>query len=150
MTDTSATPASLIPDSPRSATAHPPGHLLNALIQNARVAGATSIQLTFAGDTLSVADNGKGISDLTHLLHAASISQGSEVREGNHPLAPGIATALAACDAIRVASRATGTDARGFVAVSEHVLAGESVAIVPVYRPEQGTTVTLYGVMMDA
>ncbi|UJJ60438.1 ATP-binding protein [Rhodanobacter denitrificans] len=122
-----------------------PASVYGELLQNARRAGATRIDVTFDGETLSVADNGHGIADLQQLLLKATSEWAADVMEEDRPFGLGFLSALYACDSIRVATRTADTLGRGFIAMTEHVLAGEVVAIVPLAQSEAGTTVTLYG-----
>lgn len=122
-----------------------PASVYGELLQNARRAGATHIDVTFDGQSLSVTDNGHGIADLQQLLLKASSDWDSSVIEEDRPFGMGFLAALYACDSIRVATRTYGSPARGFVAMTEHVLAGDPVVVVPVAHERVGTTITLYG-----
>ncbi|MEY2161563.1 MULTISPECIES: ATP-binding protein [unclassified Rhodanobacter] len=122
-----------------------PASVYGELLQNARRAGATLIEVTFDGETLSVADNGHGIEDLQQLLLKATSEWTADVIEEDRPFGLGFLAAVYACDSIRVATRTANNSGQGFIAMTEHVLAGDVVAVVPVTREEAGTTVTLYG-----
>ncbi|WP_176000339.1 ATP-binding protein [Burkholderia vietnamiensis] len=77
---------------------------LAELIQNSRRAGATKVELTLEGKTLTVVDDGHGIADFQNLFTIAESGWDNQTRSLESPFGMGFTSALFACGQIRVES----------------------------------------------
>jgi len=78
---------------------------LAELIQNSRRAGATGVDITFEGDTLSVVDDGAGIENFQHLFTIADSGWDNQTMSLENPFGMGFTSALFACEKLMVESR---------------------------------------------
>lgn len=106
------------------------GAVLGELLQNARRAGATQVSVSFdAGTkTITVEDDGIGISDLQDLLTAAKSGWEEETKHTEHPFGLGFLSTLYVCTAIEID---TAGEAGSFSlhAKTADLLDGKSVAV---------------------
>lgn len=77
---------------------------LAELIQNSRRAGATKVELTLEGKTLTVVDDGHGIADFQNLFTIAESGWDHKTRSLESPFGMGFTSALFACTHLRVES----------------------------------------------
>jgi hypothetical protein len=78
---------------------------LAELIQNSRRAGATKVELTLDGKTLTVIDDGCGIEDFQNLFTIAESGWDSQTQSLESPFGMGFTSALFACKHLKVESR---------------------------------------------
>ncbi|CAB3754555.1 ATP-binding protein [Paraburkholderia humisilvae] len=74
------------------------------LMQNSRRAGATKVELTLEGKTLTVVDDGHGIADFQKLFTIAESGWDNKTRSLESPFGIGFTSALFACSHLRVES----------------------------------------------
>lgn len=121
--------------------------VLGELMQNARRAGATSVQFEFAPETkiLQITDDGCGISSLETLLTVAESGWDADVVAQEHPFGIGFLSALFACRHIAVVSKS------GRISVNtEDVLSFKPVTVSPVTDWDGITRITLLGVELES
>lgn len=117
--------------------------VLGELMQNARRAGATRVEILFEGITLSVLDDGKGIDNLQDLLTAADSGWDQETTAQESPFGLGFLSTLYCSKQIEVYTRKAGDDiGTGFIATTEELLNGGKAYPVIKEMPV-GTQVTL-------
>ena len=115
--------------------------VLAELMQNARRAGASRVEITHNEDagTLSVADDGIGLDDFSLLLSIAKSGWEGEVKEQESPYGLGWISTLFACAEVEVVSRGQRLRAKTADLIALMPVALESV-------PDDGlTTITLRG-----
>jgi hypothetical protein len=120
--------------------------VLGELMQNARRAGATSVNFEFAPETkiLRVTDNGCGIDSIETLLTVAESGWDADVVAQEHPFGIGFLSALFACRHITVVSKS------GRISVdTDDVLSFKPVNITPVPEWDNVTTITMVGVDLE-
>ncbi|MBS3964179.1 MAG: ATP-binding protein [Methylomonas sp.] len=120
--------------------------VLGELMQNARRAGATSINFEFAPETriLRVTDNGCGIDSIETLLTVAESGWDADVVAQEHPFGIGFLSALFACRHITVVSKS------GRISVdTDDVLSFKPVNITPVPKWDNVTTITMVAVDLE-
>jgi hypothetical protein len=117
--------------------------VLGELMQNARRAGATSVNFNFAPETkiLRVTDNGCGIDSIETLLTVAESGWDADVVAQEHPFGIGFLSALFACHHMTVVSKS------GRISVNtDDVLSFKPVNIAPVPEWDNVTSITMVGV----
>ncbi|MCD2453647.1 ATP-binding protein [Methylicorpusculum oleiharenae] len=120
--------------------------VLGELMQNARRAGATSVNFDFAPETkiLRVTDNGCGIDSIETLLTVAESGWDADVVAQEHPFGIGFLSALFACRHITVVSKS------GRISVNtDDVLSFKPVEITPVPEWDNVTTITMVAVDLE-
>ncbi len=120
--------------------------VLGELMQNARRAGATSVNFEFAPDTkiLRVTDNGCGIDSIETLLTVAESGWDADVVAQEHPFGIGFLSALFACRHMTVISKS----GRIFINTDD-VLSFKPVNITPVPEWDKITSITMVGVDLE-
>lgn len=127
------------------------GAVVGELLQNARRAGATRVDLVYddASKTLSVQDNGSGVTDLQSLFTAAESGWSEDVKTEEIPFGLGFFSVLYACERINIRTSCQDGDSlvgAGLTCRTEDLLAGAAIDVVPVEAAEQrGTRITLEG-----
>lgn len=120
--------------------------VLGELMQNARRAGATSVNFEFAPETriLRVTDDGCGIDSIETLLTVAESGWDADVVAQEHPFGIGFLSALFACRHITVVSKS------GRISVdTDDVLSFNPVNITPVPEWDNVTTITMVAVDLE-
>lgn len=120
--------------------------VLGELMQNARRAGATSVNFEFAPETktLRVMDNGCGIDSIETLLTVAESGWDADVIAQEHPFGIGFLSALFACRHMIVVSKS------GRIAINtDDVLSFKPVKVSPVTAWDGITSITMLGVDLD-
>lgn len=120
--------------------------VLGELMQNARRAGATSVNFEFAPETkiLRVTDNGCGIDSIETLLTVAESGWDANVVSQEHPFGIGFLSALFACRHITVVSKG------GRISVdSDAILSFRPVSVSPVPEWDGITMITMIGVDLE-
>lgn len=120
--------------------------VLGELMQNARRAGATSVNFEFAPETkiLRVTDNGCGIDSIETLLTVAESGWNADVVAQEHPFGIGFLSALFACRHITVVSKS------GRISVNtDDVLSFKPVVITPVPEWDNVTTIIMVAVDLE-
>jgi len=120
--------------------------VLGELMQNARRAGATSVNFEFAPETkiLRVNDDGCGIDSIETLLTVAESGWDADVVAQEHPFGIGFLSALFACRHITVVSKS------GRISVNtDDVLSFKPVNITPVPEWDNVTTITMVAVDLE-
>jgi hypothetical protein len=120
--------------------------VLGELMQNARRAGATSVNFEFAPETkiLRVTDDGCGIDSIETLLTVAESGWDADVVAQEHPFGIGFLSALFACRHITVVSKS------GRISVNtDDVLSFKPVDITPVPKWDNVTTITMIAVDLE-
>jgi hypothetical protein len=120
--------------------------VLGELMQNARRAGATSVNFEFAPETkiLRVTDDGCGIDSIETLLTVAESGWDADVVAQEHPFGIGFLSALFACRHITVVSKS------GRISVdTDDVLLFKPVNITPVPEWDNVTTITMVAVDLE-
>lgn len=79
--------------------------VLGELLQNARRAGASKVEITATDETLAIVDDGRGIDDLSILLSIAKSGWDSEIQVNESPYGLGFISCLFAAQHITVASK---------------------------------------------
>ncbi|KAK0039492.1 sensor histidine kinase [Biomphalaria pfeifferi] len=116
--------------------------VVQELLQNARRAGATRVEITYDAPscTLTVADDGCGIADFQILLTFAGSGWDEDVAQAERPYGFGFASALYVANHVEVTSRGS-----RLVFDTAGLLAGNTYS--PTQCPlQEGTTITLRGV----
>lgn len=115
--------------------------MLSELLQNARRAGATQIDVVYdeAKLTLTVEDNGSGVGDLQKLLTAAASGWDAATVERENPFGLGFLAVLYAGDTVTVE-----TVGQQFTANTENLIKGGSATVEACDRVA-GTRITLTG-----
>jgi hypothetical protein len=116
---------------------------LAELIQNSRRAGATKVEITLEGKTLTVSDDGNGIENFQSLLTIGDSSWDHQTRSLENPFGMGFTSALFACNHLTVESR--GQKISG---ATQTLLAREDMAITD-SSVQTGTTLTLTDLTFD-
>ncbi|MGH8159390.1 MAG: ATP-binding protein [Rhodanobacter sp.] len=120
--------------------------VLGELIQNARRAGASNIQVFFNGTALTVKDDGRGIGNLQNLLTAAGSGWNEKVAKEEHPFGLGFLSTLYVCKMISVSSRERGKpDGENFNALTEELLDQKGATVAMHVAMDVGTIVQLLG-----
>ncbi|WP_027156623.1 ATP-binding protein [Methylobacter luteus] len=120
---------------------------LGELMQNARRAGAASVQFEFAPETkiLQITDNGCGINSIETLLTVAESGWDADVVAQEHPFGIGFLSALFACRHIAVVSKS------GRISVNtEDVLSFKPVTVSPVTDWNGITRIKMLGVELES
>lgn len=120
--------------------------VLGELMQNARRAGATSVNFEFAPETkiLRVTDDGCGIDSIETLLTVAESGWDADVVAQEHPFGIGFLSALFACRHITVVSKS------GRISVNtDDVLSFKPVNITPVPKWDNVTIITMVAVDLE-
>lgn len=120
--------------------------VLGELMQNARRAGATSVNFEFAPETkiLRVTDDGCGIDSIETLLTVAESGWDADVVAQEHPFGIGFLSALFACRHITVVSKS------GRISVNtDDVLSFKPVNITPVPEWDNVTIITMVAVDLE-
>lgn len=117
-----------------------PHSMLGELLQNARRAGARSIQIDAYHDSIIVTDDGSGIADLQSLIHIAESSWDEELQRRENAFGMGILSTLYFSDHLFVHSGEHAFDAR-----TVDIIAGKAIEVLA-ERPRIGTQIRLYGV----
>lgn len=124
-----------------------PSTVLSELMQNARRAGATAVDITYDREArkLTVSDDGCGVGDFQNLLHAARSGWDEKVKAEESPYGLGALASLYAAEHVRIESNgeyldASCADLLDFKAAHIGRLDEQKV---------QGTTVTLTGITLD-
>lgn len=79
--------------------------VLGELLQNARRAGSTKIEITATDEELKIADDGRGIDDLSILLSIAKTGWDTEIQAMESPYGLGFISCLFAAEHITVSSK---------------------------------------------
>ncbi|HMU87290.1 MAG TPA: ATP-binding protein [Agitococcus sp.] len=124
--------------------------LIAELMQNARRAGASKVIIDFDSTlhTLTVTDNGCGISDFKSLFTVAESGWDDSIKESENPFGMGFFSALFAADEVAVFSFDKFVCFR-----TKDVLAFENIVvetIEPSERPLNGSKVCLYGIYLKS
>lgn len=85
--------------------------VLGELLQNARRAGATRVDIVLGEGSVSVSDDGVGIDDFSVLLAIARSGWNEEVMTNESPYGLGLVSSFYACKRLTVASRGMGFSA---------------------------------------
>lgn len=119
--------------------------VLSELLQNARRAGATKVEVNFnlEDKTLTVIDDGCGISDFQSLLTVAESGWDSEICEKEHPYGLGFLASLYSCEKITAASVGGSVDFDTSYAIAFGEIPVQKTISTP------GTRITLYGFKSD-
>jgi len=117
--------------------------LISELLQNARRAGATLIDVGYNADTkiLTVQDDGCGIEDFQKLLSFHESGWDAETQAGEHPFGVGFSKCLYAATRCIVASHRQQVDIDTQAALAKAFIKVETIA-----EPIVGTRVELHGV----
>lgn len=117
--------------------------LISELLQNARRAGATQIDVGYDADTkiLTVQDDGCGIEDFQKLLSFHESGWDAETQAGEHPFGVGFSKCLYAATRCIVASHRQRVDIDTQAALAKAFIEVETIA-----EPMVGTRVELHGV----
>lgn len=118
---------------------------IGELLQNARRAKATRIEVTIADDYFEIADNGIGIADFSKLLSIAISGWGADVQQEDQPYGLGFLSVVYAAARLEVVSLGT-----RFTATREQILGLENVGLEPLGNPTIGTTIRMSEVGMTA
>ena len=113
---------------------------LGELLQNSRRAGARFVDITFHGGTLTIKDDGCGVSDFQKLLTVAESGWDLETVEREHPFGIGFLSALYACKRIAVKSGGLALSAE-----TADILSFKPVALAAARR-SAGTVIAMEGV----
>ena len=117
------------------------------IMQNARRAGATSVNFEFAPETkiLRVTDNGCGIDSIETLLTVAESGWDADVVAQEHPFGIGFLSALFACRHMTVVSKS------GRMSVNtDDVLSFKPVTVEPVHNWDGITSIVMLGVDLES
>lgn len=79
--------------------------VLGELLQNARRAGASKVEITATAEELTIVDDGRGIEDLRILLSIAKSGWNDEIQSTESPYGLGFISCLFAAERITVASK---------------------------------------------
>ncbi|MGO3130344.1 MAG: ATP-binding protein [Alcaligenes sp.] len=114
--------------------------MLGELLQNARRAKASHIQITVEGDTLVVSDDGTGIADLQTLIFIAESGWSEELQARENAFGLGVLSTLYFAQRLSVHSRD-----QAFNAATEAIICGEAVQVYSKVS-RVGTEIRLEGV----
>ncbi|WP_269495562.1 hypothetical protein [Castellaniella sp. S9] len=114
--------------------------MLGELLQNARRAQASHIQITVEGDTLIVRDDGVGIADLQTLIFIAESGWDKDLQARENAFGLGVLSTLYFAQHLSVHS----ID-QAFNAATEAIMRGDAVLVYP-ESPRVGTEIRLDGV----
>ncbi|MGP3790495.1 hypothetical protein [Pseudomonas sp. B392_1p] len=114
--------------------------MLGELLQNARRAQASHIQIVADGDTLIVSDDGIGIADLQTLIHIAESGWDPALKERENAFGLGVLSTLYFSTYLSVYSRG-----QAFDAATATIIRGDAIAVYPI-APRIGTEIRLDGV----
>lgn len=122
------------------------------LMQNARRAGASVIQITYTAEkadgkmegTLVIEDNGGGIKNWQDLLSIADSGWSEGIQEEERPYGMGFFSCLATAQSVKIES---GVHLLAFD--QESVLGFESLQVVATETPVNGTRISLMGLSLD-
>ncbi len=114
--------------------------MLGELLQNARRAQASHIQITVEGDTLIVRDDGVGIADLQTLIFIAESGWAEELQARENAFGLGVLSTLYFAQRLSVHSLD-----QAFNAATETIILGEAVQVYSVVS-RVGTEIRLDGV----
>lgn len=114
--------------------------MLGELLQNARRAQSTQIHITVQSDTLTVSDNGIGITDLQTLIFIAESGWDDELKSRENAFGLGVLSTLYFARQLSVHSLD-----RAFSAETAAIIRGEDVEIIPA-PPRIGSEIRLDGV----
>lgn len=116
--------------------------VLTELTQNGRRAGATAITVTMTETTLTVADDGCGITDFAQLLSVASSGWSEELQREEQPYGLGLLAALYAAKRITIRSNGHRIEAD-----TTDILAMKPIELKP-DDIAQGAVITLDGLLI--
>ena len=119
--------------------------IMNELLQNCRRAGASRVDITLVENLITVADDGKGISNPEALLSFGLTEWDQQTTNTEHPAGMGL-YALARREHISVCSRSDGADAWQVNLTPDHFVGKLPAPIERVPNsPTTGTTVSFTG-----
>lgn len=120
--------------------------VVQELVQNARRAGATQIDVTYdqPTETLSVSDNGSGLKSFDILLRYAASGWGEDIASSELPFGMGFVSAVYSARQVTVVS-----GERQLRFESAALLEGATFPVEPAVRPVAGTRVELVGVKLE-
>ncbi|WP_025809841.1 ATP-binding protein, partial [Pseudomonas chlororaphis] len=101
------------------------GSMLGELLQNARRAQASHIDVTVEGNTLTVSDNGTGIADLQTLIHIAKSGWNEELKARENAFGMGVLSTLYFAQHLSVHSRD-----RQFSSSTAAIIRGEAIPVL--------------------
>ena len=117
--------------------------ILNELLQNARRSGATRVDITTQPDSVTITDDGHGITDPRALLAFGQTTWESEAATNEHPAGMGL-YALARRERVRIRSKAPGAPPWQVDLTPDHFV-GNLPAPITLLDPgavPQGTSIT--------
>lgn len=117
-----------------------PYSMLGELLQNARRAGARSIQIDADDDSIVVTDDGSGIADLQSLIHIAESGWDEDLQRRENAFGMGILSTLYFSEKLFVHSGEQAFDAR-----TADIIAGEAIEVLA-EEPRTGTQIRIHGV----
>lgn len=117
-----------------------PYSMLGELLQNARRAGARSLQIEADDDSITVIDDGSGIADLQSLIHIAESGWDEDLQRRENAFGMGILSTLYFSENLFVHSGEQAFDAR-----TADIIAGEAIEVLA-EEPRTGTQIRLGGV----
>ncbi|HCF5435857.1 ATP-binding protein [Pseudomonas putida] len=117
-----------------------PHSMLGELLQNARRAQASHIEVVADGNTLIVSDDGIGIADLQTLIHIADSGWDSALKERENAFGLGVLSTLYFAEHLSVYS-----GGQAFDAPTAAIIRGDAIAVYPI-TPRAGTEIRLDGV----
>ena len=117
-----------------------PHSMLGELLQNARRAQASHIQIIADGNTLIVNDDGCGITDLQTLIFIAESGWATTLQERENAFGLGVLSTLYFAERLSVHS-----GGHAFHAATATIIRGDAIEVYPT-RPHTGTEVRLDGV----
>ncbi|MBL5862116.1 ATP-binding protein [Serratia fonticola] len=117
-----------------------PRSMLGELLQNARRAGASHIDIEATNRSLMVTDDGSGIDDMQSLIHIGESGWDNELQQRENTFGMGVLSTLYFSDCIMVHS---GT--QRFSAATSEIINGKAIMVSS--EPQRlGTRIWLYGV----
>lgn len=116
------------------------GSMLGELLQNARRAQASRIDVTAEGSTLTVSDDGTGIADLQTLIHIAESGWDEELKARENAFGMGVLSTLYFAQQLSVHSRD-----RQFSSPTVAIIRGEAIQVLTA-SSRTGTEIRLDGV----
>lgn len=118
---------------------------IGEMLQNARRAGATLIDIEMGEDTFSMADDGIGIADFGKLLSIAISGWEQQIQNEEAPYGMGFFSIVYAAKKMEVQSMG-----RRFTASREQILNLEPIPIEAHHRAEPGTKIILTGLAQSS
>lgn len=112
--------------------------VIGEMLQNARRAGATRVNLTLTDTDLTVEDDGCGIADFSVLLSIAKSGWDKAIQQSDAPYGIGLVSVLFACEDVEIISKGQRAQAK-----TSDLIAIRPVALTAV--PDTGTTTLRLG-----